>query len=606
MKINGKITVISAPSWNDKALEIAKSEIEALSIRRFGTESQSCTAKIIENTTLPSFQVESKDGCIIIEAPNAVEAMYGVYDFAEKYLGFYFWAPGEDLLNAKGPVEIQDGMLIPAKAPLLSIRGFVQEFPFDDKSPLLADWMAKNKLNYLNVWMAEYDKLSQKGRHDFLDRGIEVQSGHHNFNYWIPSAKYHNTHPEYFAEIDGVRIKPSSGQNVLLQSEQLCTTNPGLRKEIVKNMLQYCEDNPEIKTVALIPNDGFGWCECKECSKFYDKNNMGDLYSVSSHVYKADKIYHDMLADVARQLGEKRPDLMLNFCAYVNYCRPAEGFKLTSNLSVSLATYWRCINHRIDEACCPINSHYADDLKAWANVKEGGKIIVYEYFMGVNFYISFPMIHFHDVFKEVDYYSKNDIDGLMTQFHLPHWSVYGVNFRAMADAMRGEEEEFSVTRMLTALFGKDADEAAALYAAMRDMLEKAGPCHIPYPYSILSRSNVGQYENLLDMAKKLRDKQSSNALRNDIVIWCEYMLRFKKLFDRYHEKNDVTVQDVEDFLAWIHSHKDCHVFVHPKFDGLLGAWCDAIRNGTPWLHYNLDWEDEYIRKHMRVLNGLPE
>ena len=115
-------------------------------------------------------------------------------------------------------------------------------------------------------------------------------TGHHNFNYWIPGKIYTNAHPDFFAEINGKRINPSIKDDELLLSEQLCTTNPELRSEIVRRMVEYCDKHSEVKTISLVPNDGFGWCECENCSKFYDKNKKGDFYSISSHVYKANKI----------------------------------------------------------------------------------------------------------------------------------------------------------------------------------------------------------------------------------------------------------------------------------------------------------------------------
>lgn len=601
MIINGFLKIVSVPAWNAAALDIAVHDMEALSRRRFGDSPAETAVRIVEEA-LPSFEVRFDGSVITIAAPNAVEAMYGVYDFAEKFLGFYFWAPGEDLLDATGPVELTQGILIPAREPMLKLRGFVQEFPFDKDSPLLADWMGKNKLNILNVWMVYYDALDKKGRFDFIDRGIEIQSGHHNFSYWIPSGKYRAEHPEYFAMIDGKRISPKdTGDVTLLGSEQLCTTNKDLRREIVKNMVKYAEENPEIQSVGLTPNDGFGWCECPECSKFYDKNDMGDDYSVSTHVYKADRIYHNMVGDVAAQLGQVRPDLKLWFGAYINYCRPAPGFKLTKNLAVSLAFYWRCINHTIDDPACDINSHYLDDLKQWVKAKEGGTICIYEYYMGVNFYLSLPMIHFHDIFQEVRTYREIGADGVFTQFHLPHWSVYGMNFRAMADALRGEDEATSVERLFRARFGADAEEAKALYADMRALLQSVGKCHIPYPYSLLSRTTLEQYKPLLEKAKDLLAKAPDCQFRKDLVIWCEYMLRFKTLFDGYHQ-NAITEADVDALLAWIHSHgPESHVFVQNKYDWYFQALKDAMKNGTPWLHFNIDWEDAYIKKHEKTL-----
>ena len=137
--------------------------------------------------------------------------------------------------------------------------------------------MAKNKMNYLLVWMKYYDELSDELKEFARIRGIEIESGHHNFNYWIPGKIYTNAHPDFFAEINGKRINPSTKDDELLLSEQLCTTNPKLRSEIVRRMVEYCDKHPEVKTISLVPNDGFGWCECENCSKFYDKNKKGDF-----------------------------------------------------------------------------------------------------------------------------------------------------------------------------------------------------------------------------------------------------------------------------------------------------------------------------------------
>ena len=213
--------------------------------------------------SLPSFEVKAVSGQIVISAPDDIELLYGVYDFAEKFGGWSFFEPGRDQFIPELKRDIPaDGILIPAKKPLLKRRGFIQEFPFNDETADLFDWMAKNKLNYLLTWMKYYDQLSDGLKQTAFDRGITIESGHHNFDYWIPGKEYCVEHPEFFAEIDGVRITPS-GNTELLMREQLCTTNPELRAEIVRRMVEYCRKHPEVKTISLIPNDGFGWCQCK-------------------------------------------------------------------------------------------------------------------------------------------------------------------------------------------------------------------------------------------------------------------------------------------------------------------------------------------------------
>ena len=564
-------------------------------------EKYGISAELRLNEELPSFEISATGGKAVISAPDELELLYGVYDFAERFGGWSFFEVGRDRFDASRKVtDLPDGILVKATVPLIKRRGFIQEFPFDDETGQLFDWMAKNKLNYLLVWMKYYDHLSDTLKEFARCRGIEIESGHHNFDYWIPGTVYGKTHPHFFAEIDGKRINPS-GAGELLLSEQLCTTNPELRAEIIRRMVEYCDAHPEVKTISLIPNDGFGWCECGNCSKFYDKDRKGDFYSVSQHVYRANEIYHDMLRDINRQLNALRPDIKLTFCAYANYCSPSENFALTPGLAVHMAAYWRCINHALDDPECRINANYLRDIRNWCSVKKGGEVNIYEYFMGVNFYLSLPMIHWEKMFREFKWYHENNVDGVLTQFHISHWTVYGMNYRLMAKAGRGEDPEYSIRTMLADIFGEDAGEAEKFYRTIEKMMHDMGKCHIPYPRSILRRTTAASFEQILELARALAAKAPQDNFRRELVIWCEYLLRFKLLADKLFAQK-ATIEEVDDFVAWIHSHSGTRVFVHTKFDTYFSRVKQVIEAGKPWIHFDIDWEDKYVLAHDSFLN----
>ena len=575
---------------NDPTLELARNEMKKYGLR----------GELVIEPGLPAFELRGCGGKLLIAAPDSLELLYGVYDAAERFGGWAFFEPGRDRFDEKRIVPITEGVLFPARRPLLKRRGFIQEFPFDDETQDLFDWMVKNKLNYLLVWMKYYDHLPDELKTYAQVRGIVIESGHHNFNYWIPGEKYAKTHPEFFAEIGGKRISPSIGKKELLLSEQLCTTNPELRREIVRNMLAYCEKHPEVKVISLIPNDGFGWCECENCSKFYDKSKKGDLYSLSEHVYKADRIYHDLLRDVSAQLRRVRPDISLSFCAYCNYGVPSPGFRLEKGMMVHAATYWRCINHTIDDPDCPFTAPYAENIRRWAEVKHGGEINIYEYYMGVNFYLMLPMIHFKEMFHEMKWYADNGVDGILTQFHVSHWSVYGMNYCLMARAARGEEEKSSIDTLFAMLFGPDAEEAKAFYAKIKSMLKNMGRCHIPYPRSLFRRTKLEDFRELEEPARRLAAKAPQDRFRADLVIWTQYMTRFKELFDKAQAKC-LTEEELQAFLDWIGSFRDTRVFVRDRIAMYFEALREDLRTGREWIHFNLDWEDAYIRRHDKLL-----
>ena len=561
-------------------------------------------ADFLQEPSLPSFEIRRTGGHLAIAAPNSLEMLYGVYDCAERFGGYTFFEPGRDLFEPSQRVEVcapglPDATLVPARRPLLKHRGFIQEFPFNAETPALFDWMAKNKLNYLLVWIKYYDELSEDLKQEAAVRGIVFESGHHTFDYWIPGKIYGKTHPEFFAEKNGKRVAPT-GDEAILMSKQLCTTNPQVRAEIARRMAEYAEAHPEVKIVSLWPNDGFGWCECENCSKFYDKNEKGTLYNLSEHVYKADRIYHDMVRDVCARVNRAHPDLQITLVAYINYCAPSPGFTLQPNMAVDFATYWRCINHELTDSNCPINPHYADDIRQWVAVKRGGDVNVCDYYMGVNFYLSLPMIHFHEMFHEMKWYGETGVDGIMTQFHIPHWTSYGLNFYLMGKAARGEAEKETIEGIMRRLFGTDAALAKAFYGNIKKLLLTMGKCHIPYPYSLFRRTTLADYQELLAQAREIAARKPSDRFRQELVIWMDYICRFKAFFDKVQSQK-ATVEDAENLLAWVHSHRDTRVFVHDRFDTYFEAIEEDIRTNRPWYHFNIDWEDEYVRRHVELL-----
>ena len=101
MTING-YPVIREVEFSDPTLSLAASEMQSLCLKRFGGEDASWSVLFQLCETLPSFEVSFKENTLVIAGPTAVEILYGVYDFAEKFLGYFFFEPGRDILNGKG------------------------------------------------------------------------------------------------------------------------------------------------------------------------------------------------------------------------------------------------------------------------------------------------------------------------------------------------------------------------------------------------------------------------------------------------------------------------------------------------------------------------
>lgn len=599
-------TRVAKKTFQDDTLNLAMSELCAFLARSpgaRGAEGGDLAVEFALDAKARGYSVTVKGGRLVFTAPRPVEILYAVYTFAEEILGFCFFEPGHDRVTARQDIALPEGTLIAERVPLLATRGFVQEYPFDESNYRLADWMARNRLNYLLTWMKFYDGIAPEMKKHYQVRGITIESGHHNFDYWVPARKYYRDHPDYFAIAGGRRVTFNAEDEALLLSKQLCASNPAVRREIARNMIAYCRTHPEVTILSLIPNDGFGWCECEGCSRFYDKARKGEFYCVSEHVYRAEKLYHDMVRDIAAQVNQELPGITITFAAYVNYVEPAEGFTLKPGMAVHFAPYWRCINHAIADSACPVNSRYMDALRRWVAAKAGGKVNIYEYYMGVNMYLSLPMVHHETLFQELRDLQAAGADGILSQFHLSHWTAYGLNFYLMAKAAYGEEKG-AVEKALRDLFGPDAELARQFYAELRDLVRSAGPCHIPYPRSLIKRTEIEDYERMILLARALLSKKPDDRLRKNLATWMSYCFRFKRTFDRYSEGQDVR-GEIAELQAWIRDHAAADIFVPRNTDRYFPKWTEKIERGEPWYHFNIDWEDAYIRRHDEVLN-LPK
>jgi hypothetical protein len=590
-------TTVRVPSSAHPTLRLARDEILSFLKKTLGIRHAADGALEI-NFSVESghgYQVSLAGGRLTFQGSTEVEVLYSVYTFAEHHLGFLFFIPGQDEYTPLKEINLSDGLLVPPTLPKLKIRGLVQEFAFSEQSFVLADWMVRNRLNYLQTWTRHHDAMSADLKTYFSIRGITIEAGHHNFNFWIPPEDYYEKHPEYFAIIGDQRIKPTQKEGGLLQGGQLCATNPAVRREISNKMLAYANKHPELTCIGINPNDGFGWCECAECMSFYDKSRRGDLYSVSEHVYRTEKLMRDFHADIARQVRAKRPDLIVCNCAYINYVEPGEEFRLTEGMLIPVALYWRCANHDLQDPQCPINSRYVETLRKWSRSKSGGLLGVYEYYMGINFYLSLPLVHHERMFREIAFLSSIGVDAIMTQFQMDHWVAYGLNYYAMARAAYGESIS-CIDIWFRRRFGALETSARAFYASLSDLQHSTGTCLIPYPSFLLKRTRLEDYTRLVALARTLSVQTPQDSFRNSLLVWAEYMENFKRLYDAYQTGEDVGVR-IEIFLDWAETHGDHSVFLLSKVRRLMAAWKERAGARKPWRHFNIDWEDAYIEKH---------
>ncbi len=256
------------------------------------------------------FRIFAKDGSIYVAGQDTPDGKRtsrdgflqgtsnGVYGFLERFAGVRFlmptpygdYVPKHAALTVPADLDWQD-------VPFFQNR----KLPYiQEELPVVRKWMDRQKLGC-----------------GFL------AYCHHNWMRVVP-PEYFETHPEWFCLINGNRSRPTNNQYLL------CLTAPGLVEHFAAAADRYFKENPDRYCFSVGPSDGEGWCHCKECSKYYEKDSRGKL----STTYAVVRFYNA----VAREVKKKHPDKILGGYIYSTYIEPpAKPIEFADNLVLTYA-----------------------------------------------------------------------------------------------------------------------------------------------------------------------------------------------------------------------------------------------------------------------------
>lgn len=178
--------------------------------------------------------------------------------------------------------------------------------------------------------------------------------GRHSYE-WLEKDNYFKTNPELFSQWE-------NGQRV--PNKQLCFSNPGLCRELTKNVLKHIEVAGEDVILTVGANDHPGkFCYCPECAQLEEQ-----YQSPGGPIY-------DYLIELCDLLARKHPKVMIKTFAYRRSQTQEppilpKGEKLPDNLIVDFAPIEDCyfadwLNHRGPK----IQDTY-NDLLAWGKIAE--------------------------------------------------------------------------------------------------------------------------------------------------------------------------------------------------------------------------------------------
>lgn len=406
---------------------------------------------------------------IVIEGSDAGALVYAVYHFLEAHCGCRWLSAfeGEEVVprqeTLEAPCEEQ------AFTPAFGHRAFTNYPAIDQRTVSMVDWMAKRGFNRFMIFanvsgsFEAYEKILKP---ELVARGMKIEMGHHSFRYFLPPEEFFAAHPEYYALLGGERTT----------SGQVCTSNPEVAEIMARRVCEFLGAHPEIDTVGLWPNDGYGWCECEECLR---EEPQEPSWPYESQPRRTDT-YLKFVNRVAEVVAREHPDRRLSALAYVNYVQPPREVTPLPNVKVCFAPFQRCFKHPLNvpagDGCSRNNAQYARLLEEWRSLVPG-ELYLFEYLMLIDMF-SLPYRITSVLPQDMTYYASVGVDGYVLEFKPEEWGAYGVNANLIGGLswdLQTDGQEY-LTVYYREMYGEAAEEMAAYFSALERDFIAPGPC----------------------------------------------------------------------------------------------------------------------------------
>ena len=273
---------------------------------------------------------------VYIASGGGKGSIYGVVYLLEKYFGCRRYSPTAEIFPKL------DKLILP---PLFDLENPVNEFRAVNgefsRDPDYRDW---NRLNLTEEAFA---------------RGYYV----HTFNKLVPWETYFADHPEYYAWMNGKRIK-----------DQLCPSNPEVLRLAIEKLRAETAAQPDKKLWSVSQNDNFSFCQCPACSRIIEEEG-----SPAGPVLR-----------FVNAVAEAFPDKTISTLAY-QYSRPApKKTKPAANVQVMLCTIE--LNRSLPIADDPDSRSFLRDIVDWGKIAKN--IYLWDYTVDFAHQVSpFPNLH---------------------------------------------------------------------------------------------------------------------------------------------------------------------------------------------------------------------
>lgn len=332
------------------------------------------TDEELETLGEEGFIIRTLEEDILITGKTSRGTLYGVYEFLERFLGFRAFTREVEKLDHLTELVIPETDL--CIVPDFEYRDAYFRFAFDGA------FAAKNRLN-----STLGDSSAEKGGN------LKFFNCHHSFDDLVPAKIYFDEHPEYYAQIDGKRVK-----------SQLCLSNPDVLKIAIWQVKKWIRENPECRVFSVAQNDNQGYCRCPKCSAVDEREGS----PAGSNIL--------FVNQVAEEVEKEYPDVLIHTFAY-QYTRIAPRFaKPKKNVIVRLCniecewgdTLLEVSKRKPDSK----SAEFINNIKEWSKICD--RLYIWDYTVNFKNYLQ-PFANFFTMPENIRLYKKYGIKGILQQ-----------------------------------------------------------------------------------------------------------------------------------------------------------------------------------------------
>lgn len=447
------------------------------------------------------FLIHSENGNLYIIATEPVALQYGVSHFLENYIGCVY-ASSNCLYFEKMPDGLTLGDIHDLQNPSFRYREVYQLIPNED--PHYALWhKLHNRSDFDREW------------------GLFV----HTFKTLVPVEKYFDSHPEWFSELLGRRVRDG----------QLCLSNPEVLEVLCANLKTEMEKEPTKKIWSVSQNDNESSCTCPACK------HLDSLYGGPSGT----------MVWFVNQVAARFPDKTISTLAYQQTRHAPKNIRPANNVNIMLCSI-ECPRNKPIADDVSINS-FQNDLRDWTSLTNN--IFLWDYVVQFRNYLD-PFPNLHVLQPNLQNFRNHGVPMIFEQGSNPNvtenheWRTY-----LIAHLLWNVDEDVDQLRdkFLSAYYGADrAGYIKAYYDTMCQSLLESRQTLSIYGYPVdasdgyLAPDKIDYYRSLF--AKAYKTSPYSGCPDEDLAVFNDHLRLLELSLD--YAVLDLSFYDISPELSY--------------------------------------------------------